>query len=390
MKHTFTRRGAIALGALVLAAGAHAQGAEKLKVGLMLPFSGTYTALGVAIENGFRLYVDEQGGKLAGREIEFIKVDDESDPAKATENVNKLIRRDKVDVIVGTVHSGVAMAMARAAKESNTLLIVPNAGSDAVTGPMCAQNIFRSSFSNWQSSYPMGTVAARRDGKKTAMTITWKYAAGEEMTNAFKEGFEKEGGKVVKQLTLPFPNVEFQALLTEIASAKPDAVFAFFAGGGAVKFVKDYAAAGLNKTIPLYGSGFLTDGTLDAQGDAAQGLFTTLHYADNLELPKDKSFRSAYAKAFKLQPDVYAVQGYDAAQILRVGLDAVKGDVSKKAEFAAAVEKAKFDSPRGAFTMSKSHNPVQDIYLRKVEGKENKVVGIASKALSDPARGCRP
>jgi len=390
MKHTFTRRGAIALGALVLAAGAHAQGAEKLKVGLMLPFSGTYTALGVAIENGFRLYVDEQGGKLAGREIEFIKVDDESDPAKATENVNKLIRRDKVDVIVGTVHSGVAMAMARAAKESNTLLIVPNAGSDAVTGPMCAQNIFRSSFSNWQSSYPMGTVAARQDGKKTAMTITWKYAAGEEMTNAFKEGFEKEGGKVVKQLTLPFPNVEFQALLTEIASAKPDAVFAFFAGGGAVKFVKDYAAAGLNKTIPLYGSGFLTDGTLDAQGDAAQGLFTTLHYADNLELPKDKSFRSAYAKAFKLQPDVYAVQGYDAAQILRVGLDAVKGDVSKKAEFAAAVEKAKFDSPRGAFTMSKSHNPVQDIYLRKVEGKENKVVGIASKALSDPARGCRP
>jgi len=389
MKHTFTRRSAIALSALVLAAGAHAQGAEKLKVGLMLPFSGTFTALGVAIENGFRLYVDEQGGKLAGREIEFIKVDDESDPAKATENVNKLIRRDKVDVIVGTVHSGVAMAMARAAKESNTLLIVPNAGSDAVTGPMCAQNIFRSSFSNWQSSYPMGTVAARQDGKKTAMTITWKYAAGEEMTNAFKEGFEKEGGKVVKHLTLPFPNVEFQALLTEIASAKPDAVFAFFAGGGAVKFVKDYAAAGLNKTIPLYGSGFLTDGTLDAQGDAAQGLFTTLHYADNLELPKDKSFRAAYAKAFKLQPDVYAVQGYDAAQILRVGLDAVKGDVSKKAEFAAAVQKAQFDSPRGTFTMSRSHNPVQDIYLRKVEGKENKTVGVAAKALPDPARGCK-
>lgn len=389
MKYTLNRRSVIALSALILAAGAQAQGMDKLKVGLMLPYSGTFTALGLAIENGFRMYVDEQGGKLAGREIEFIKVDDESDPAKATENVNKLIRRDKVDVIVGTVHSGVAMAMARAAKESNTLLIVPNAGSDAVTGPMCAPNIFRSSFSNWQSSYGMGAVAATQEKKKTAMTITWKYAAGEEMTNAFKEGFEKEGGKVLKQLTVPFPNVEFQALLTEIAASKPDAVFAFFAGGGAVKFVKDYAAAGLNKTIPLYGSGFLTDGTLDAQGDAAQGLLTTLHYADNLDTPRDKSFRTAYAKAFKLQPDVYAVQGYDAAQILRVGLDAVKGDVSKKAEFAAAVEKAKFDSPRGVFTMSKSHNPVQDIYLRRVEGKENKVVGIASKALSDPARGCK-
>ena len=170
----------------------------------MLPYSGTYTALAVAIENGFRTYVDENDGKLAGREIEYVKVDDESDPAKATENVSKLIRRDKVDVLVGTVHSGVAKAMARAAKESNTLLILPNAGSDAVTGPMCAPNIFRSSFSNWQSSYGMGTVAARQEKKKTAITISWKYAAGDEMTNAFKEGVEKEGGKVVKQLTLPF------------------------------------------------------------------------------------------------------------------------------------------------------------------------------------------
>ena len=379
-----------ALAASLLLASSLAQAQSgKLKVGLMLPYSGTFTALGVAIENGFKLYVDEQGGKLGGREVEFFKVDDESDPAKATDNVNKLIKRDNVDVLVGTVHSGVAMAMARAAKESGTVLIVPNAGSDAVTGPMCAQNIFRSSFSNWQSSYGMGTVAAKQEKKKTAMTITWKYAAGEEMTNAFKEGFEKEGGKVTKQLTLPFPNVEFQALLTEIAAAKPDAVFAFFAGGGAVKFVKDYAAAGLNKTIPLYGSGFLTDGTLEAQGDAAQGVLTTLHYADGLNTPRDNSFRLAYAKQFKMQPDVYAVQGYDAAQMLATGLAAVKGDIGKKAEFAAALEKARIDSPRGPFTLSRSHNPVQDIYLRKVEGKENKVVGIASKSLSDPARGCK-
>ena len=183
--------------------------------------------------------------------------------------------------------------------------------------------------------------------------------------------------------------MEFQALLTEIAAAKPDAVYAFFAGGGAVKFVKDYQAAGLNKTIPLYGPGFLTDGTLDAQGDSAQGMLTTLHYADGLNTARDNAFRVAYAKSFKLQPDVYAVQGYDAAQMLGVGLNATKGDISKKAEFAAAVEKAKIDSPRGAFTVSKSHNPVQDIYLRKVEGKENKLVSTAIKGLADPARGCR-
>jgi branched-chain amino acid transport system substrate-binding protein len=253
---------------------------------------------------------------------------------------------------------------------------------------MCAQNIFRSSFSNWQPAYAMGEVAAKQ-GKKTAMTLTWKYAAGDESVKGFKEGLEKNGGQVVKELNLPFPNVEFQALLTEIAATRPDAVYTFFAGGGAVKFVKDYAAAGLKGKIPLYGAGFLTDGTLEAQGADADGLLTTLHYADSLGTPRDNAFRLAYAKNYKLQPDVYAVQGYDAAQMLGIGLKAVNGDVSKKAELAKAIEGAKIDSPRGTFTVSKAHNPVQDIYLRQVSGKENKSIGIATKSLADPARGCR-
>jgi branched-chain amino acid transport system substrate-binding protein len=377
---------ALAAAAVTLGTGAHAQ--SKIKVGLMLPATGTFASLGTAIDNGFRLYVAEQGGKIAGREVEFVRVDDESDPSKATDNVNKLIKRDNVDVLVGTVHSGVAMAMAKAAKDSGTLLIVPNAGADAVTGPMCAPNIFRSSFSNWQPGYAMGEVMAKK-GHKKVVTITWKYAAGDESVRGFKEAFEKSGGQVVKELSLPFPNVEFQALLTEIAATKPDAVYTFFAGGGAVKFVKDYAAAGLKKSVPLYGAGFLTDGTLEAQGADASGVLTTLHYADNLNTPRDNAFRLSYAKAYKLQPDVYAVQGYDAAQMLGAGLTAVKGDTSKKAEFATAIEKARIDSPRGTFAVSKSHNPVQDIYLREVSGKENKLVGVASKALADPSRGCK-
>jgi branched-chain amino acid transport system substrate-binding protein len=389
---TTTRRhqlaAALALTAMALPFAAHTQTAPKLKVGLMLPYTGTFAALGNAIENGFRLQIAETGGKVAGREVEFFKVDDESDPSKATDNVNKLVKRDAVDVLVGTVHSGVAMAMAKVAKDSGTLLIVPNAGADAVTGAMCAPNIFRSSFSNWQPGYAMGEVVAKK-GHKKVVTITWKYAAGDESVKGFKEAFEKGGGAVVKELSLPFPNVEFQALLTEIAATKPDAVYTFFAGGGAVKFVKDYAGAGLKKSIPLYGAGFLTDGTLEAQGDAADGLFTTLHYADSLGTPRDNAFRLAYAKAYKLQPDVYAVQGYDAAQMLAIGLNAVKGDVSKKAEIDAALQKAKIDSPRGAFSLSKAHNPVQDIYLRQVVGKENKLIGVASKSLADPARGCR-
>jgi len=380
---------AIGAASFLIAAPAFAQGASApIKVGLMLPYSGTYAGLGNAIENGFKLYVQEQGGKLAGREIQYFKVDDESEPSKGTDNVNKLIKRDNVDVLVGTVHSGVALAMAKAAKDSNTLLIIPNAGADAITGPMCSANIVRSSFSNWQPGYAMGVVAAQK-GVKRAMTITWNYAAGTESTKGFTEGLEKGGGKVIKDLNLPFPNVEFQALLTEIAAQKPDAVYAFFAGGGAVKFVKDYAAAGLDKSIPLYGPGFLTDGTLEAQGASAQKMLTTLHYADNLDTPRNNAFRKAYALAYKAQADVYAVQGYDAAQILANGLKAVGGDLTKRDALAAAMRKTVVDSPRGKFTLSAAGNPVQDIYLRQVNGNNNELRSIAVKALADPARGCK-
>jgi branched-chain amino acid transport system substrate-binding protein len=385
MKRTAHRLAAAAT--LTAALGAQAQQAP-IKIGLMLPATGTFAALGDAIERGFRLYVQEQGGKLSGREIQYFRVDDESDPSKATDNVNKLIKRDNVDVLVGTVHSGVALAMAKAAKDSNTLLIVPNAGADAITGPMCGANIIRSSFSNWQPGYSTGVVAAQK-GYKRAMTITWNYAAGQETVKGFTEAFEKGGGKVLKDLNLPFPGVEFQALLTEIAAQKPDVVFAFFAGGGAVKFVKDYDAAGLKKSIPLFGSGFLTDGTLQAQGASAQGLNTTLHYADNLDTPRNNAFRKSFALAYKSNADVYAVQGYDAAQILGAGLAAVKGDIAKRDALTTAMRKVTVDSPRGKFTISPAGNPVQDMYLREAKGPNNEYRAVAVKGLADPGRGCK-
>lgn len=359
----------------------------KVKVGLLLPYTGTYAALGHNITDAMKLGFAEAGNKLGGREFEIIQVDSEADPAKAAANTNKLIVGAKVDFLSGPVHSGVAMAMAKIAREEGTITIVSNAGANAVTREMCGSNIFRTSFSNWQVCYPMGTEMARR-GLKRVVSVTWNYAAGKEMIGAFREGFEKGGGSVMKEILVPFPNVEFQANLTEIASLQPDAVFAFFAGAGAVKFVKDYAEAGLKARIPLYGAGFLTDGTLRAQGQAAEGVFTTLHYADSLSLPINTRFRDAFKKSVNRDADVYAVQGYDTAALLIRAMDTVKGDTRATKALIAAMEEVKFDSPRGPWHFSKSHNPVQDIYLREVKNGDNAVIGIAQKAVSDPGTGC--
>jgi len=377
---------AAATAALALPTGwVYAQG-KPLKVGLMLPYSGTFAKLGENITAAIEMLIAEKGGKLGGRAIEIVKLDDESKPEIAPQNADRLVKRDGVDVIIGTVHSGVMMGIVKVVRDSGTLTIIPNAGNGAATGELCAKNIFRTSFSNWQPAYGMGKALAAKGIRKAAW-VSWDYAAGNEAGAGFKQGLEEGGGQLVKTLLLPFPETNFQPLLAQIPGLGVEAVGAFFAGGGAVQYVKDYAAAGLK--VPLCGSGFLTEGTLGAQGAAAEGIETALHYGDGLDNPKNTAFRAAFKEKTKAEADVYAVQGYDAAQLLAAGLEAVKGDIKAEAELVKAMESAKLDSPRGAITLSKSHNVVQNIYLRKAQGGQNKVIGIAAANLADPGTGCK-
>ena len=385
---TLTRRGlGVAAVATVLARPAIAQ-AAPLRVGLMLPYSGTFAQLGENITTAIELYLAERGGKFGGRAITLIKLDDASDPAAAPQNVNRLLNRDKADVLIGTVHSGVVMALVQASREKGVPLIIPNAGNVAASRELCAESVFRTSFTNWQPAYGMGKALAATGIKKAAW-VTWDYAAGKESAEGFRDGLKSGGAELVQVLTLPFPETNFQPILAQLPGLGVDAIGAFFAGGGAVQFVRDYAAAGLKDKLPLCGSGFLTEGTLGAQGAAAEGVRTALHYGDGLDLDRNIAFRAAFKAKAGREADVYAVQGFDAAQLLAVGLDATKGDVNADKALFAAMRAAKIDSPRGMFTLSAGHSPVQNIYLREARGGQNKVIGIAAEALADPGTGCK-
>lgn len=357
-----------------------------LKVGLMLPFSGTYAKLGENIAAAVELLVAEKGGKLGGREVQFVRLDDESKPENGPQNAERLVKRDGVDVLIGTVHSGVQMGIHKVVRETGTLTIIPNAGANAITRELCARNVFRASFSNWQPGHGMG-LALGKKGVKRAAWVTWDYAAGKQAGEGFRDGLEKHGGKLVQMLTLKFPDTNFQPLLAQIPSLDVEAVGAFFAGGGAVQFVKEYKAAGLK--VPLCGNGFLTEGTLQAQGAAAEGMETVLHYGDDLDNPKNKAFRAAFKARTKQEADVYGVQGYDSAQLLAIGLEAVQGDLDAEADLYKAMRAAKIDSPRGPISISPSQEVVHNMYLRRVENGLNKVIGIAAEALADPGTGCK-
>ena len=387
-----SRRRVLALGgasvaSLGLGMPALAQ-ARPIKVGVLLPYSGTFAQLGEAITRAMELYVKQQGGSLAGRQITFVKLDDESEPPKAPELTTKLVQGEKVDVLMGTVHSGVAMAMAKIAREEGVPTIIPNAGANVITRAQCAKNIFRSSFGNSQVGAATGKAMADA-GIKRAVSFAWKYAAGDESVSGFKETFTKGGGQIIKAITVPFPTVEFQSALAEIASLKPDAVYSFFAGGGALKYIKDYAGANLKASIPLWGPGFLTDGVEAAAGAAGDGVMTVLHYADDLDNPENKAFRAAFQDAYKADADVYAVQGWDAMQLLDIGLKAVGGDAAKRDALNAAMSKAEFRSPRGPFKLSSSNNPIQNFYLRELKGGKNVLVKTAATEFSDSGAGCR-
>lgn len=194
--------------------------AAKVKVGILLPYTGTYASLGHNITDGMIMAIEEAGGALGGRPVEYVKVDSEADPAKAANNTNKLISGEKVDFLTGPVHSGVAMAMVKIAREEGTITIVSNAGADAVTRQMCAPNVFRTSFSNWQTCFPMGPEMVKR-GHKRAVSITWNYAAGHEMIGAFKEGYVKAGGTVAKEISCRSPMSSFKRILPKSRRSSP-------------------------------------------------------------------------------------------------------------------------------------------------------------------------
>ena len=375
-------------GLLMAGQFALAEESDPVKLGLMLPYTGTYTALGEAITNGLKLAIEQNNGQLGGREVEYVQLDSEANPSKAPQNMSRLVNSDEVDFVIGPVHSGVAMGMLRVAKQTGAITIIPNAGLGAATNELCMPNVFRTSHNMWQDSYPMGKVAYER-GYREIVTITWDYAGGKEDVEGFEDAFTEAGGEIIEQILVPFPSTEFQSYLTQIASLSPDAVYTFFAGGGGVSFVRDYAAAGLKENIPLLGSGFMTEGNLTALGDAGEGVLTTLHYAETLVSEKNQSFVSAYQEAYGDMPDAYAVHGYDTGAMLIQALDAVEGNTTDREALIAALAAVELQSPRGPLRFSKSHHPIQNIYLREIRNGRHEVLSVAHELLESPDADCQ-
>jgi len=380
-----------AMGPWVLRAGAQS---GPIKIGVVLPYSGVYAVLGESITQAMELVFAREGWTVAGRKIELIKEDDEMQPPVGVRKTEKLIDSDKVDILTGPVHSGILMGMRDKVHNSKTILIVSNAGADAISRERCSKWIFRTSFSNWQPCQPMGDWVAKNVSKDVFLTAP-NYQAGKDMMNAFKETFVPAGGKVVAEDYPKLGETDYAPYLTKIRQSGAKAVFAFYSGTDAVNFVKQFDQFGLKQSIKLTGAGFLTEpDVLPAQGKSALGVITGHFYTPLLDNATNhrfvKEFRDKY---FGKMPDGFACQGYDTAEVILRALKAVNGNTQDKDKLVDAITKVEFDSPRGRFRFDpKTHNVIQPfIYVREVRevyGGLNNVPIDKVANVTDPGTGC--
>jgi branched-chain amino acid transport system substrate-binding protein len=353
----------------------------SIKVGLIIPQAGVYTPLGVDMQNGWKLWLDQHGGKLGNYTVTTVAADEGEGPQTGVPAIQKLLQSDQVDVVVGLVNSSTALGVVNAFREAKKLLLLTNAGAVEITGASRSPYVWRTSFTNAQNSAAMGEYLAKK-GIGPVYLMAPNYAAGTDNVKAFTAAYEKGGGKLAGQALTPFGTTQdFQPFLSGARSSGAKAVFCFYSGGEAVTFVKQYDQFGLKSSVPLYGSGFLTEGSvLKGQGASALGVQTTLHYSTELDNPANKSFVDAYSKAFGSLPTCFAMQTYDAGNVLARALakasDLGGDSLSKVLGDLGTIE----DSPRGPWTFS-NQNPKQTVYLREVKDKSGTSVNAVVDKL---------
>lgn len=358
-----------------------AQSRAPIKIGALNSYSKVFATEGNDNFKGMQLFFDQIGWQVGGRKIELLKEDDEVNPQIGLQKMRKLVESDKVDFVCGLQASNVAMALLDYTQQSKTLLVVSGAAAEGITRRRLPY-VFRTSLATSQESVPTANWMYDNMTKEVLVTAS-DYAGGRDVIDTFKIGFLKRGGKIIKEIYPPLGTNDFSAYLTEMNSIKPPAIYAFFAGSDAIRFIKQYEEYGLKGKIKLTGYGSLTDGeALKAVGRSALGIVAANMYVPSLDNPENKAFLAAYGKKYSGPPTHYVDFGYTTARLIVEGLNQTQGDTSDKDKLAQAMAAAKFNDPRGPVRFDpQTHNIIQNIYILEtveVDGKvENKVLSTS-------------
>jgi len=364
------KRFLLLLVAVMMLAAVPAQAVEPVKIGMITTLSTKAGYLGEEIRDGFQLAIDQEGGKLGGIPVELLVEDDGRKPEKAKQIADRFIKRDKVKILTGIVFSNVAIAVVPKVVRQDVIYVSPNAGPSLLAGKGCHENYFNVAYQNDNLDEVVGKYVTEA-GFKNVYLLAPNYPAGKDHLAGFKRYYK---GDIAGEVYTKLGQSDYAAEIAALRAAKPDAVFFFLPGGMGINFIKQYAQAGLNKDIPVFGPAFSFDERLlQAVKDAALGVKNGSQWTHDLDNPANRQFVAAFKKAYGRTPTLYASQGYDAARLLGSALKAVGGDVAKLDALRQAIRKADFDTIRGKFAFSANQHPVQDLYIREVVKDANGV-----------------
>ena len=371
------------LGTLAALAGstwlAPAEAADALKIGFLTTLSGPGGALGVEIRDGFALALKEQGGKLGGLPVQLEVVDDQQSADTGRQAVERLLKRDKVDVMTGIVFSNVLLPVMPAILGNDTVYLSTNTGPAEYAGEKCNKNFFAVAWENEDIPAAMGKYVSE-SGKKSVFLIAPNYPGGRESIGGFKRLYK---GKIADEVYVKMGQLDYSAELAQLRASGADSAFFFLPGGMGISFIKQLVASGLSKDVTLYAPGFSADDdTIKAVGDPMLGMFNSSQWAADLPGEANQKFVADFEKTYGRIPTLYASQGYDAALLLDAAVRDVKGRIEDKEAFRQALKKADFKSVRGNFRFNTNQYPIQNYYLRVVgHDKQGRIANSTLKTI---------
>jgi branched-chain amino acid transport system substrate-binding protein len=344
-------------------------GAEELRIGYLAPLTGGLAQTGIDMRDGFLLYLDQHGNKLGGMDVKLIIEDEQGKGDVAVTKAKKLVLQDKVHILIGGVLASTGYALAPVSTELKTMYIPSIPAADDLTQRRLKEfpYLIRTSWSSSQPNHPLGQWACDQ-GYKKIVTIAADYAFGYETVGGFQKAFEDCGGKIIQKIWPPLGAKDFGPFIPTI-KGDADAVFSLMVGPMPAQFIKQMRGAGFKK--PIIGGGTSYDEfVLPFMGDEAIGDVSALHYSAALDTPKNIEFVKAYRAKFGKVPSYYSENNYTTAQFLDEALKKAGGKWPGPEELIKIMVGIKLDAVRGPVSFDDMRNPIQNIYIKKVEKKK--------------------
>jgi branched-chain amino acid transport system substrate-binding protein len=375
----------IASAAAVVAASvftqpAYAQQGEPLRLGFLTIKSGALAAGGKQMEDALKLFLKERNNTIAGRRVELFMADTGGQPAITKTKAQELVEKDKVHAIIGPLAAFEALAVDDYIRKAQIPVISPSAAAEDMTQRKPNPWFVRAVGTSAQPVHPLGEYAAKDLKYKRIAIIADDFAFGHEISAGFQRTFEENGGKVVQKLWSPLNVADYGSYISQI-NPTVDAVFAAFAGGNGVKFLKQYKEYGMQGKIPVLGAMTTVDeGILKMMGDEALNVVSAGWYTATIPTANNRRFVEAMQREYKEDPGYYSIGAYGAALMLEQAVKAVNGRVEDKEALMAALRKVELTTdPRGSIKLDSLGNPLMDVYIRKVERQGGKLVNTVVK-----------